>query len=118
MKSSTVVQLNGIQQIFPHDCLTYTEALKLAFQKISQNEVVSSWMDSWEIHGNDPNIEDYVQVPYEGCLKDERRVMIKDSKAAAIDRIWRLGGNTGYYAYNWAWHVRGLFDKLMGAVWG
>jgi uncharacterized protein YbjT (DUF2867 family) len=116
MKTSSVVQLNEIQKIIPHLCLTYTEALELTFQKISQNEVISSWMDSWEILGKDPNIENYVVVPDEGCLKDERRVLIKDSKAAAIERIWRIGGNTGYYALNWAWYLRGLFDQMMGGV--
>lgn len=116
MKTSTVVQRNEIQTIIPHECLTYTEALDLAFQKIAQNEVISSWMDSWEILGNDPNIENYIQVPEEGCLKDERRVVVKDSKEAAIERIWRIGGSTGYYALNWAWYLRGLFDKMIGGV--
>ena len=116
MKTSSVVQLNEIQKIIPHLCLTYTEALEFTFQKISQNEVISSWMDSWEILGNDPNIENYVAVPDEGCLKDERRVLIKDSKAAAIERIWRIGGSAGYYALNWAWYLRGLFDQMMGGV--
>jgi uncharacterized protein YbjT (DUF2867 family) len=116
MKTNTVVQLDQIQKIIPHLCLTYDQALELAFQKISQNEVISSWMDSWEIQGTNPNIENYIQVPHEGCLKDERRVMIKDSKAAAIERIWRIGGSTGYYALNWAWHFRGLVDKMIGGV--
>ncbi|MFI5343677.1 MAG: SDR family oxidoreductase [Chlamydiales bacterium] len=116
MKSSTIVQLNEIQKIIPHRCLTYQEALKLAFQNISQNEVISTWMDAWEIHGDDPNIADYVQVPQEGCLKDERRVLIKDSKWATIERIWCIGGNTGYYALNWAWYLRGLFDQLIGGI--
>lgn len=116
MKTSTVVQLNEIQKIIPHPCLTYTEALELAFQKISQNEVISSWMDSWEILGNDPNIENYIQVPDKGCLKDERRARVKDSKLAAIERIWRIGGSSGYYALNWAWHLRGLFDQMIGGV--
>lgn len=116
MKTSSVVQLNEIQKSIPHHCLTYTEALESTFQNISQNEVISSWMDSWEILGNDPNIENYVAVPEEGCLKDERRVLIKDSKAAAIERIWRIGGSTGYYALNWAWHLRGLFDQMIGGV--
>lgn len=116
MKSNTVVQLDGIKTIIPHVCLTYHEALELAFQKISQNEVISSWMDSWEISGTNPSIENYIQVPDEGCLKDERKVLIKDSKAATIERLWHIGGNTGYYALNWAWHLRGLFDKLIGGV--
>lgn len=116
MKTSTVVQLDEIKKIIPHACLTYKEALELTFQKISQNEVISSWMDSWEIRGTNPNIENYIQVPDIGCLKDERKVLIKDSKAAAIERVWRIGGSTGYYALNWAWHLRGLFDQMIGGV--
>lgn len=116
MKTNTVVQKNEIQTIFPHQCLTYLEALELAFQKISQNEVVSSWMDSWEIHGTNPDIKNYIQVPLEGCLKDERKVVIKDSKSATIERIWRIGGNAGYYGFDWAWHLRGFFDRVIGGV--
>lgn len=116
MKTSTVVKLDAITKIIPHQCMTYQDALELAFQKISQNEVISSWMDSWEITGNDPNLETYIEVPDEGCLKDEQKIVIKDSKVATIDRIWRIGGGTGYYAMNWAWHLRGLMDKLVGGV--
>ncbi len=116
MKTNTIVQLNSIQTIIPHIGLTYTEALTLTFQKISQNEVISSWMDSWEIVGDDPNLDHYIQVPTEGCLQDTRRVLVRDSKAAAIGRIWRIGGSTGYYAWNWAWHLRGLFDQMIGGV--
>lgn len=116
MKTNTVVQLDGIQKIIPHPCLTYREALELAFQKISQNEVISSWMDSWEIRGTNPSIENYIQVPDKGCLKDERRVLVKDSKAAAIERVWRIGGSTGYYTLNWAWHLRGFLDRMIGGV--
>lgn len=116
MKTSTIVQKDEIQKIIPHPCLTYTQALELAFQKISQNEVISSWMDSWEITGTNPNIENYIQVPQEGCLKDEKRVLIKDSKGAAIERIWHIGGSTGYYGLNWAWHLRGWFDRMIGGV--
>ncbi len=116
MKTNTVVQLNGIQRIIPHSCLTYIESLELTFQKISQNEVISTWMDAWEISEEDPNIENYLQIPDEQCLKDERKALVKDSKAAAIERIWRIGGDTGYYALDWAWHLRGLFDQMIGGV--
>jgi uncharacterized protein YbjT (DUF2867 family) len=116
MKTNTVVQLNEIQKILPHLCITYTEALALAFQKISQNEVVSTWMDSWEITGNDLSLESYIQVPTEGCLKEEKKVLVKDSKAATLERIWCIGGSSGYYALNWAWHLRGFFDRIIGGV--
>lgn len=116
MRYNSIVKLKGIEKIADHACLKYEEALELAFQKIAQNEVVSSWMDSWEIRGDDPNLENYIQVPVEGCLKDVKRVFVTDSKAAAIERIWRIGGDTGYYALNWAWRLRGFLDKMIGGV--
>lgn len=116
MRSNTVVKNDAIQKIIPHVCLNYTEALELAFQNISQNEVVSTWMDSWEIHGDNPNIQDYVEVPQEGCLKDQRIEAIKDSKEAAINRIWTIGGETGYFAFDWAWSLRGFVDRLLGGI--
>jgi uncharacterized protein YbjT (DUF2867 family) len=116
MKSSTVAKLNEIKKIIPHQCLSYEEALKLTFQNIEQNAVISTWMDSWEIQGNNPNIEDYIQVPQKGCLKDERRVLVNDTKEEVTKRIWRIGGNTGYYSMNWAWSLRGLFDQMIGGI--
>lgn len=115
MKSSTTIKLDGIKKIIPHQCLTYAEALKLAFHNISQNEITSSWMDSWEIAGNNPNIADY-EVPQAGCLKDVQKAVINDSKEAAIQRIWSIGGDKGYYAFHWAWYLRGLLDKMIGGI--
>lgn len=115
IKSSSIVLLNGIQKILPHECLTYQKALDLAFQSIAQNEVVSTWMDAWDIAGTNPSINTYVEVPKEGCLIDQKKVLIKDSKEAAIGRIWRIGGNKGY-PMNRAWRLRGFFDKMMGGV--
>jgi uncharacterized protein YbjT (DUF2867 family) len=116
MKSTSIVKLGGIQKILPHTCLTYTQSLELAFQKIEQKEVLSTWMDAWEIQGNNPSVDDYIQVPIQGCLKDEKRFEIKDSQEKTIERIWSIGGSQGYYALNWAWHLRGLFDQLIGGV--
>lgn len=116
MKSSTVVKLDAIKKIIPHVCLSYAQALESAFQIISQNAVVSTWMDSWEILDQDPNINDFIDVPVEGCFKDERKIEIKDSRALTIGRIWRIGGHHGYHALNWAWTLRGLFDRMIGGI--
>ena len=116
MKSNTVVQLGQIQKVIPHHCLSYQEALGLTFQKIAQNEVVSSWMDAWDIKGENPDIHHFIQVPQEGCLRDQKKVLIKGSKEAVIDRIWRIGGETGYYSYSFLWKIRGIFDQMIGGV--
>lgn len=116
MKTNTVVKLDEIQKIIPHTCLNYNQALGIAFQKIKKEEIVYVWIDSWQIEKNDPYMEYYLQVPKMGCLKDERRELIKDSKDNAINRIWKIGGSTGYYAFNWIWYLRGLIDQMIGGV--
>lgn len=111
IKTSSVCKLGSLQKIIPHSCLSYTKALELTFQNISQNDVVSTWMDSWDIEDITPSITKYIEVPKEGCLKDEREFEIKDSKDATISRIWSIGGSTGYYAMNWAWKLRGFLIR-------
>lgn len=116
MKSDSIVEKEDVKKLFPHNCLTYEEALTLAFQKISQNEVISSWMTSWETTDYDVSLEKYIEVPTMGCLKDEKKILIQDSKEATIARIWRIGGKSGYYGFNWAWALRGFIDKIVGGV--
>lgn len=116
MKQNTR-KLNGlIDQVFPHQCLSFEEALRLAFQKIEQNEVVSTWMDSWDLKTISPAIEEFVKVPKEGCLRDTQIVPIRIPLAEVKKRIWGLGGNRGWYAMNWAWKLRGLIDQMVGGV--
>jgi uncharacterized protein YbjT (DUF2867 family) len=116
IKSSSIVKLKGVEKIVPHSCMTYRKALELAFQNIAQNEVVSTWMDSWEVEGINPQIQNYIEVPSDGCLKDERRFLVQDSKEATSKRIWSIGGDRGYYAMDWAWKLRGLMDQMIGGV--
>lgn len=116
MKISTILRLNGIQQIIPHKCLTYEEALQSAFQNIAQNDVISTWMDSWGLKGVHPDIQDFIEVPKEGCLKDIQTLFVEDSKEAALHRIWAIGGNTGYYGFDWLWSLRGLIDRIFGGI--
>src|SRR5690606_9476746 len=33
-------------------------------------------------------------------------------KEETIERIWRLGGDQGWYGLDWAWKLRGLIDKI------
>src|SRR5688500_20221222 len=46
LKTDTIVQNPEIQELLPHQCLGYEETLKLAFSRIEQNSVVSSWTDA------------------------------------------------------------------------
>lgn len=116
MKHSTRKLNLEIDALLPHPCLTYEQALDLAFQKIAQNEVVSTWMDAWDIEKVDQDLHDYIEVPQEGCIKERRSVKAKIPLEELQNRVWSLGGNRGWYALNWAWKLRGFFDKMIHGV--
>lgn len=116
MKQNTRKLHTAIDTILPHHCLTYEEALELAFQKIAQNEVTSTWMDAWDLKKINANIEEFIEVPQEGCLKDTQIVPVTIPIEELQRRIWSIGGSQGWYSMNWAWRLRGLIDQLVGGT--
>jgi len=116
MKHSTRKLNSAIDLILPHSCLTYEESLRLAFQKIEQNEVISTWMDAWDVRKVHGDLQNYIQVPKKGCLKDSQRQKAKIPFHTLKERIWSLGGDRGWYSMNWAWSIRGFIDRLIGGT--
>ena len=115
MKVEVVCRDNRINQILNVTPISYREALKKAFHKIENNEIISSWKDAYSSSGLNFNISDFIQVPTFGCFKDHKTITI-ENKAVCIDRIWSIGGKTGWYYGNFLWKIRGFIDKLFGGV--
>jgi len=115
MKVPVVAKDKRLQKILGFVPMTYTHALELAFAKIEQNQVVSSWKDS-KISGRyRKSLQKYVTVPNNGCLRDHKSAKIIDPEKV-LHRIWSIGGNTGWYYGDWMWNIRGKLDKLVGGV--
>lgn len=105
-------RLQEILNIKPH---TYKEAIDLAFKKIEQNLVISSWKDSMISGRFVDNLEKHIQVPKYGVLKDHKQIKVKNPEEV-LQRVWSIGGETGWYYGNWLWKIRGFMDKLSGGV--
>lgn len=115
MKVEVVCRDNQINEILDVEPLSYREALKRAFSKIENNEILSSWKDSYSSSGISFNISEFINVPSFGCFKDQRAIEMKD-RELSIRRIWSLGGSVGWYYGNWLWQIRGIMDKFAGGV--
>jgi hypothetical protein len=87
----------------------------MAFKKIEQNLVISSWKDSMISGRFQQDLEKYIQVPKFGVLKDEQKRSITNEEAV-LENIWSIGGEKGWYYGNWLWKIRGFLDKLSGGV--
>jgi len=106
-------QLNDFVNVV--ELIGYDKAIKLAFGKIEQNQVVSSWKDALTSSTLNSGISKHIQVPVNGCYIDKRRVKIKDTDRV-LQNIWSIGGTNGWFYGNWMWRTRGIIDKLTGGV--
>ncbi len=113
MKMEVVAKDNKLQQMLGIETHTYEEAIDLAFKKIEQNLVISSWKDSIASGQIKKDLENYIQVPKYGVLQDKKSIRITNEKKV-LKNIWSIGGETGWYYGNWLWKVRGFLDKLVG----
>ena len=115
MKMEIICKDNRLQEMLNIKPISYTEAIKLAFIKIEQNLVISSWKDSLISSEFKQNLAEYIQVPTFGCLKDEKSIQLKNPDKT-MENIWSIGGEKGWYYGNWMWRIRGFLDKLFGGV--
>jgi uncharacterized protein YbjT (DUF2867 family) len=117
MKNDLICKDQSIQKIIPQDLISYKEAIKLAFLKIEQNMVLSSWTDAASSSLNRLDINQFVEVPVNGCYKDKRWIEIDKSEVEEVaERFFGIGGNQGWYYADYLWRIRGLLDKLVGGV--
>jgi uncharacterized protein YbjT (DUF2867 family) len=115
MKVEVVGRPNDLAQRLGIRLQTFEEAIRAAFHRIEQNEILSSWKDALVGGQLDRPIGHYIQVPVHGCFRDARQQTVEDEQRV-LDRIWAIGGQNGWYYANWLWKWRGYLDKLTGGA--
>ena len=115
MKIDVVAYKNNLAEKLDIHLFSYQEAIRLAFDKIKQNDVLSSWFDSFSNQFHSRKVWQYLEVPEEGCFKDIRDEKVDDEEKA-FDRVFSIGGKTGWYYADFLWRIRGFLDKLFGGV--
>jgi hypothetical protein len=116
MKNETNMKNHDIDEVVKRDCLTYEEALKLAFNKIEQNSIVSSWKDALNNGYLTSGFMDQIKVPQHGTLEYKIKQPFKRDSADVLKNFMAIGGNRGWYYWDWIWSIRGFLDKLFGGV--
>ncbi|GAO29527.1 SDR family oxidoreductase [Geofilum rubicundum] len=115
MKIEVICQPNNLAALLKIDLIDYDSSIQLAFDKIEQNQVLSSWKDAQTSKLLKKGVAHYMDVPVNGCFKDTRKAKITDQQAS-LSRIWSIGGKNGWYFGNWLWEIRGFIDQLNGGV--
>ena len=115
MKIEVICRPNNLVSLLNIHLIDYNTSIQLAFDKIEQHQVLSSWKDAQTSNILKQGITYYIEVPVNGCFKDVRKRKIENSDAA-VTKIWSIGGKTGWYYGNWLWELRGFMDQLVGGV--
>ncbi|MDD2797012.1 MAG: SDR family oxidoreductase [Bacteroidales bacterium] len=115
MKIEVICKPNNLAEMLGINLIDYDTSIKLAFDKIEQNQVLSSWKDAQTSENISKNFSKFIEVPVNGCYKDIRSIKVENS-SISLAKIWAIGGNTGWYWGNWLWEIRGILDQMVGGV--
>ena len=117
MKNDVICKEFSIREIIPQKLIPYKEAIEMAFERIAQNMVVSSWTDSASSSLNRLDVNEHIEVPVNGCYQDRKWTEIARDKIKEVaDRFFGIGGEQGWYYADKLWRIRGILDKLVGGV--
>ena len=102
------------------DSLTNRDSLEAAIGKalarIKELEIPTRWSDTSSF--KDPAIPESSDPVWSGgkILVERREVITQASEESLMRTICSVGGNNGWFAFNWLWAIRGFVDKLLGGV--
>lgn len=111
LKSETTVQNDNALRYFPRiRPLSYEESFRQALGEIERDQVVSRWCDSsaqrtCDIEGRE-RLESAV---YSETVASDIGAIPAAAVFAAVESI---GGDDGWFAYDWLWRLRGFIDIL------
>ncbi len=115
MKVEVICKPNTLDKLLGITMIDYDTSIKLAFGKIEQNQVLSSWKDAQTSRIFHKGISQFIEVPVNGCFTDIRKMKVQNVESA-MNKIWSIGGKNGWYYGNWLWGIRGFLDQLWGGV--
>jgi uncharacterized protein YbjT (DUF2867 family) len=113
LKSETTVQNANAGKYFPSiRPRSYEDALTLALSEIVDNQVLSRWCDSSAMSECDTKGKDRI----EGAVLT--KTIVRDFGPIPADKVFdaaqSIGGDSGWFFYDWLWRLRGFIDKILG----
>jgi uncharacterized protein YbjT (DUF2867 family) len=110
---STVVRDTAALETFAVRPMGIEEAMRSAIGCEEREFAATRWSDALSSSGALPA---WGGVQFGSRLVDSRTLRVATTPEAAFAPVLRIGGNTGWYAWNWLWRLRGFLDLLIGGV--
>ena len=113
IRHPTVVHDESALEVFPVRPLSMPAAISAAVRNEEREIAQSRWYDALSSGGVPPS---WAGVRFNNRLVDSRSTAVDLAPEQAFEPIRRIGGENGWYAYDWLWQLRGLLDLLFGGV--
>ena len=116
LTSEAVCTENRIQDLIPQKLLTCAEAIRLALDRLAQDQVDTCWMDAGDMAALEWARCSDAEWAGGTIMQCGYRVELETAAEQVWQPIQRIGGRTGYYHANFLWRLRGVLDRLAGGV--
>ncbi len=112
----TICTNHHIRTLIPLKLTTCRQSIRLALDRILENQVETCWTDAGALHP--PEWAVCGDADYAGgtVLSCAYRLTLNLAAEAIWPAVASIGGDTGYYFGDWLWRLRGEMDRLMGGV--
>ena len=95
--------------------ISYETAVKLALDRTAQGAIETLWSGALAaVPRGTPDAEKLLDT--EGMFFDRRVRHFRASKENAFQAVVRIGGDEGWYTFDWLWQLRGILDRMVGGV--
>lgn len=114
LKSEVVIQNDNAKKYYQNITpISYEDAVKSAIKEIEENQVISRWNDKgdgvWE------KVEQ--KEISKAIFIDRKEEDISNIEASKIYQSFiSIGGDNGWFDFDFLWELRGIIDKLIGGV--
>ena len=107
------LDFSAARRVFPVRPRGIAETIQRALNNEGRTTAESHWFDA--LRSPQPKLE-HAGFRFGPRIVDSRSLDVPHSPTLAFQPIERIGGDTGWYASNWLWKLRGLLDSLAGGV--
>ena len=114
LTSAAVCTENRIQSIIPQNLLSCRQAIRLALERIKQEQVDTCWADAGEILT--PEWAHCGDADWAGgtLMRCGYRIKMDATPDEVWDPIGKIGGPNSYYFAQPLWRLRGWLDRIAG----
>lgn len=114
LESEVVIQSDHAKRYFPQiKPLSYQASIAQAIKEIEEHQVLSRWNDNGGQIWDEVHTKEFSDAIF---LDRKERDLNGVDPHVVYQVFTAIGGENGWFAYDFLWEIRGVMDKMLGGV--